>query len=111
MGPRASLPRYRQFRFVETGTGNLSTQHTCSRETASDLVHEISKLVGSKRTGRVVVIGCEHIELLIQLAQCGFADVTAAGCCPGRMPPTRRPILSLLLLPIGSQNFRRFCRG
>jgi hypothetical protein len=56
----------------------LSTQHICSRETASDAVHKIIKLVGSKRVGPVVVIGCEHIELLIQLAEHGFVDVT---CC------------------------------
>jgi hypothetical protein len=76
MEPRASLPRRQRFRFVGTGTGNLSTQHICSRETASDLVLEIIKLVGSKPVGPVVLIGCEHIELVIQLAQHGFVDVT-----------------------------------
>ena len=65
-------------RFARTGSGNLSTQHICSREIASDFVQEIAKLVGSKPAGRVLLLGCEHIELLIQLAQHGFVDVT---CC------------------------------
>jgi hypothetical protein len=54
----------------------LNIRHVCSRETASDLVDEIVKLVGRKQTRRVVVVGCEHIELLIQLCRYGFVEVT-----------------------------------
>jgi hypothetical protein len=54
----------------------LSTRQGCSRETASLLAQHIMKLVGRIRTDRVIVVGCEHIELLIQLARQGFAEVT-----------------------------------
>jgi hypothetical protein len=71
-------------RVARTGTENLSARHLCNRESASDFVREIVKLVGDKRAGRVILIGCEHIELLIQLAQHGFLDVT---CCKGLAGP------------------------
>jgi hypothetical protein len=48
------------------------------------IAEEIVKLVGSKRTGRVMVVGCEHIELLIELAHNGFAD---ASCCAALAGP------------------------
>jgi hypothetical protein len=62
----------------------LSTRQICNREAVSDFVQEIAKLVGDKRTGRVIIVGCGHIELLVQLAQHGFADVT---CCKGLAGP------------------------
>jgi hypothetical protein len=61
----------------------LSTRQACSREIASLLAQDIIKVVGGKRTDRVIVVGCEHIELLIQLAQHGFADVTCLAVMAG----------------------------
>jgi hypothetical protein len=62
----------------------LSTRQICNREAMSDFVQEIAKLVGDKPTGHVIIVGCGHIELLVQLAQHGFADVT---CCKGLAGP------------------------
>ena len=67
----------------KTGMGNLSTRQVCSRETASLLAQAIVKLVGRKRTGRVMLVGCQHIDLLIQLAQHGFVDVTCLAVLAG----------------------------
>jgi hypothetical protein len=47
------------------------------------LADEVIKLVGEKRTDRIILIGCEHIELLIQLAHTGFADVTCRSALAG----------------------------
>lgn len=73
-----------------TWTGKLSTRQGCSCEIASLVAQEITKLVGSKRSDRVMIVGCEHIELLIQLAHQGFVDVTCraalAGPNAGEMP-------------------------
>jgi hypothetical protein len=76
--------------------GDLSMQHVCSRETASDLVHEIVEL-GNKRTGRVVVVGCEHIELLIQLARHGFVDVTYSRMLAG--PHAGETAVDIIIAP------------
>jgi hypothetical protein len=67
----------------KTGMGTLSTRQVCSRETASLLAQAIVKLVGRKRTGRVMLVGCQHIDLLIQLAQHGFVDVTCLAVLAG----------------------------
>jgi hypothetical protein len=72
----------------KTGMGNLSTRQVCSRETASLLAQAIVKLVGRKRTGRVILVGCQHIDLLIQFAQHGFVDVTASPCISRALGPT-----------------------
>ncbi|MBV8119624.1 MAG: hypothetical protein JO081_06780 [Alphaproteobacteria bacterium] len=55
----------------------MYTQQVCSRYTASLLVEELVKRVGGRRTDRVIVVGCKHIELLIELAHNGFDHV----CC------------------------------
>ena len=75
----------------------MSTQHICSRETASDLVHEIVELLGNKRTGRAVVVGCEHLELLIQLVQHGFVDVTCCGMLAG--PHAGETAVDIIIAP------------
>jgi hypothetical protein len=54
----------------------LSARQVCTRKIASILTDQVIKLAGRERTGRVIIVGCEHIELLIQLAQHGFVDVT-----------------------------------
>jgi hypothetical protein len=56
--------------------GNLSMQRTLSHEAASSLAEEITRLVDGRRIDRVIVVGCQQIELLVQLAHRGFADVT-----------------------------------
>jgi hypothetical protein len=48
--------------------GKLSTRQVCSREGASVPAEAILNLVGRRRAGRVILVGCMHIELLIQLA-------------------------------------------
>jgi hypothetical protein len=67
----------------KTGMGKLSTRQVCSREAASLLAQAIVKVVGRRRSGRVMLVGCEHIELLIQLAQHGFVDVTCLAVLTG----------------------------
>ena len=62
----------------------MSTRQGCRREIATVFAEEILKLVGSKRTDRLVLVGCEHIELLIELVRYGFANVT---CCTALTGP------------------------
>jgi hypothetical protein len=61
----------------------LGTGQNCSRETAILLADEVIKRVGKKRTDRIIVIGCGHIELLIQLLRTGFIDVTCRSALRG----------------------------
>jgi hypothetical protein len=82
----------------KTGMGNLSTRQVCSRETASLLAQAIVKLVGRKRTGRVMLVGCQHIDLLIQLAQHGFVDVTCLAVHLAGIRPGERSMLCRLRL-------------
>ena len=51
-------------------------QQTLSHEATSNLAEEITRLVDGRRIDRVIVVGCQQIELLVQLAHRGFADVT-----------------------------------
>jgi hypothetical protein len=44
---------------------------------------EVIKLVGTRRTDRIILIGCEHVELLVQLARTGFTDVTCRTALAG----------------------------
>ena len=53
----------------------MSTREACDRGVASLLVQQILASVGATRTDRVILVGCEQIELLIELAHRGFADV------------------------------------
>ena len=63
--------------------GNLSMQRTLSHEAASNLAGEITRLVDGRRIDRVIVVGCQQIELLVQLAHRGFADVTCRAALAG----------------------------
>jgi hypothetical protein len=67
----------------KTRMGRLSGCQVCSRETASLLADEIIKLVGRCRTERVILVGCQNIELLVQLAHGGFLDVTCRSALNG----------------------------
>ena len=66
------------------GTENLTTQQSCNREIASLFAKEIINIVGRKRTDRLILVGCEHIELLVALAHHGFVDVA---CCTALIGP------------------------
>jgi hypothetical protein len=65
------------------GTENLGTQPGCNRVIAALFAEEIIRLVGRKRTDRVFLVGCEHIELLVQLANHGFTNVTCGAALAG----------------------------
>jgi hypothetical protein len=67
----------------EDRDGNLSTRPVCTREIASIFTEQILKFAGRERTEHVIVVGREHIELLIQLAQHGFVDVTCRDVLTG----------------------------
>ena len=54
----------------------MSTNQGCNRETAAHLVHDMIELAGAEPSDSVTVIGCDHIELLLELATRGFRDVT-----------------------------------
>jgi len=77
------FPVHQRYRFARTGTGNLSTRPVCTRKIASIFTEQVLKLAGRERTERVIVVGREHIELLIQLAQLGFVDVTCRDALRG----------------------------
>jgi hypothetical protein len=55
----------------------LGTQQDCSHDTAPLLVDEILRLIGGRKAGEVILVGCRNIELLLQLAHRGFDQV----CC------------------------------
>src|SRR5215469_11486149 len=46
-------------------------------------IRQVLKLAGRERTKRVMVVGCEHIEPLIQLAQRGFVDAACRDALTG----------------------------
>jgi hypothetical protein len=54
----------------------LSNGTGCSRETASLFGREIVKLTGGVGEPRVLLVGPEHIELLVELLNRGFVDVS-----------------------------------
>src|SRR5215510_7808010 len=84
MAFRTPLSRRQRIRFEKAGMGKLSTLEGRSRAIASLFTQEIIDLLGRKRTDRVILVGCEHIELLIELAHQGFVDVT---CCTALAGP------------------------
>jgi hypothetical protein len=61
----------------------LGSGQNCSRATAILLADEVIKRAGKRRTDRIIVIGCEHIELLVQLVRTGFIDVTCRSALGG----------------------------
>jgi hypothetical protein len=61
--------------------GNLSTRQLCSHKTDAPFARAIIKLIGRRRADPVIVVGSRHIELVVQLAHCGFLDVTCR-CLP-----------------------------
>jgi hypothetical protein len=81
----------------KTGTENLSVRHGCNREIASLFAQATINLVGSKRTDRITLVGREHIELLIQLAHCGFVDVMCRDALAG--PNTGEMSADLIIAP------------
>ena len=67
----------------------MSTNQGCSRETAAHFARDMIELAGAKPSDSVTVIGCYHIELLLELAAQGFRDVTcrrSAGGPAGEEP-------------------------
>jgi hypothetical protein len=65
--------------------GAMSKKEACSCDTALFFAEEISRLVAEPKTARVVLVGSEHIELLLQLAHRDFGDVT---CCAALAGPS-----------------------
>ena len=61
----------------------MSTRPVGTREIASIFTEQVLKLAGRERTERVIIVGREHIELLIQLAQVGFVAVTCRDALGG----------------------------
>jgi hypothetical protein len=54
----------------------MSTSQACNRGTAAHVARDMIELAGARPTDSITVIGCEQIELLLQLAARGFRDVT-----------------------------------
>jgi len=79
----------------------VSTQPVCTREIASIFTEEILKLASKERTGRVTIIGCEHIELLIELAQHGFVDVACRDALAG--PHADEMAADIIVVPIANR--------
>jgi hypothetical protein len=61
----------------------MSTRQVGSRATASHLTEQLIKLAGAKLTDRVTVVGCERIEVLIELLGRGFVEVTCRSAMGG----------------------------
>jgi hypothetical protein len=86
----------------------MGMSQTHGRDVASHLVKELITLAGARPTERVIVVGCEHIEVLIALAQRGFIEVAcrtaASGPNAGEAPadllvaPTVRSEAELLVI-------------
>ena len=55
----------------------MNKRQGCSREVAALFGQEVSKLSSASGSARILVVGPEHIELIIELANRGFFDV----CC------------------------------
>jgi hypothetical protein len=72
-------------------------QRTLSHEAASNLAEEITRLVDGRQIDRVIVVGCQHIELLAQLAHRGFADVTCRAGLAG--PNAGEMSADLIIVP------------
>jgi hypothetical protein len=54
----------------------MSSNQGCNRGTAARFVRDMMELAAAKPSESVTVIGCDHIELLLELAARGFRDVT-----------------------------------
>jgi hypothetical protein len=61
----------------------MSTRQVGSRATASHLTEQLIKLAGAKHADRVTVVGCEQIEMLIELLGRGFVEVTCRSALGG----------------------------
>jgi hypothetical protein len=61
----------------------MSTRRIRSRETASQLTEQLIKLAGAKPADRVIVVGCEQIEMLVELVGRGFVAVTCRSAMGG----------------------------
>ncbi len=67
----------------------MSSNQGCDRGNAAHLVRDMVELAGAKPSDSVTIIGCGHIDLLLELAARGFRDVTCrrlAGGPTGEQP-------------------------
>jgi hypothetical protein len=53
----------------------VNKRQGCSREAAALFSREVTKLSNASGSARILVVGPEHIELIIELANRGFVDV------------------------------------
>jgi len=67
------------------------------RRFASGIVEQLVRSGLATPTSRVLVIGCEHIELVIALAHRGFTEVTCQATACG--PSTGEPPADLVIIP------------
>ncbi|HEV2551947.1 MAG TPA: hypothetical protein VGU20_31860 [Stellaceae bacterium] len=54
----------------------MSSNEGCNRGTAAHFARDMIELAGAEPSHSITVIGCDHIELLLELAARGFRDVT-----------------------------------
>jgi hypothetical protein len=75
----------------------MNTNHLDWRYMASKFAESLTNLVGVKLTDRVVIFGCEHIELLVELAARGFVEITCRAPIGG--PNTEDGAADLVVVP------------
>ena len=75
----------------------MDTSQTNGHDPASRFVEELITLAGAKPTDRIIVAGCEHIEVLIALARCGFVEATCRTAVSG--PSAGEASADLIIAP------------
>ena len=93
---------------AETGTEGLGTQPGCSREIALLFAEEIIRSVGQKRTDRIFLVGCGHIELLVELVYHGFTEVTCGAALAG--PNAGELAADIFVIPAAERRATRSTR-
>lgn len=79
----------------------MSNNQVCNRETAVHLARDMIELAGARPSHSVTVMGCDHIELLLELAARGFRDVTCRRPTGG--PAGEEPADIVVAPAIGSE--------
>ncbi len=79
----------------------MSTHQSCNRRTAARFARQMIELAGARPAHSVTVMGCEQIELLLELAARGFLEVTCRR--PEGGPAGEKPADIVAAPAIGSE--------
>src|SRR5690242_7892656 len=74
----------------------MSTSHACNRGTAAHIARDMIELAGARPTDSVTIMGCEQIELVLELAARGFLDV---GCRRPAGGPGGEKLADIIVAP------------